>query len=59
MCKRCGWAGWGAMLLCGLALVGPAASLARPRPVRPSLDRARTHGRWLIDSHGRTLLCTG
>jgi endoglycosylceramidase len=59
MSKRCGWAGWGAMLVCGLALVGPAASSARPRPVRPSLDRASTHGRWLIDSHGRILLLHG
>ena len=47
MSKRRGRAGWGAMVLCGFALFGPAASQARPRPVRPSPERAGTHGRGL------------
>jgi endoglycosylceramidase len=57
--QRCRWVRWGAVLVCGLALLAPAATQGRPSPVGRSLDRASTRGRWLIDSHGRTLLLHG
>ena len=57
--QRCRWVRWGAVLVCGLALLAPAASQGRPSPVGRSLDRASTRGRRLIDSHGRTLLLHG
>jgi endoglycosylceramidase len=57
--RRRGRWGWGAVALCGLALVVPASSQARSRPVRRSPDRASTRGRWLIDAQGRTLLLHG